>query len=389
VPWQVWPVAAGLVTGLVLAAAGRPRRRLPALLAALVCAGLVLAGAVAAWAFPVPVFPAPAGPHAVGTAVLEWTDPAREDRIVVAQLWYPAEPGADGPRAQYLGRTPGEARTVARAFLEQFGLPGFLLDGAARARTHAVPDAPPLGGAPHPVVLFSPGLSGVRTQNTAWAEDLASRGYVVAALDHPYDSAAVVLADGRTIRGTIRATGDDAEDQRVAEGAVAVRVADLRFALTRLEGVAFVDTARAVAAGHSLGGGAALLAVREDPRFAAGVDIDGYPYGPDPQPFDRPVLALTGGRSEGSPDYPERLERVLRASGGPSYRVTVPGAAHFTFTDAPLWLPPVPAIVGTLPRREGPRVTAAATAAFLDAALDGDAARARTDLARYGEVTAY
>jgi predicted dienelactone hydrolase len=48
------------------------------------------------------------------------------------------------------------------------------------------------------VVLFSPGLAGVRSQNTAWAQELASHGYVVVALDHPYDSAA--LADGRAPR---------------------------------------------------------------------------------------------------------------------------------------------------------------------------------------------
>ena len=50
------------------------------------------------------------------------------------------------------------------------------------------------------MVLFSPGLAGVRSQNTAWAQELASHGYVVVALDHPYDSAAVVLADGRAPR---------------------------------------------------------------------------------------------------------------------------------------------------------------------------------------------
>ena len=49
------------------------------------------------------------------------------------------------------------------------------------------------------MVLFSPGLAGVRSQNTAWAQELASHGYVVVALDHPYDSAAL-LADGRAPR---------------------------------------------------------------------------------------------------------------------------------------------------------------------------------------------
>ncbi|KJY27621.1 collagen alpha-5(VI) chain, partial [Streptomyces sp. NRRL S-444] len=94
------------------------------------------------------------------------------------------------------------------------GLPRILLDGLPRAHTHATFDAPVAGGGERfPVVLFSPGLGGVRTQNTAWAEELAGHGYVVVGLDHPYDSAGVVLTEGRTIRTKVSATGDDAEDE--------------------------------------------------------------------------------------------------------------------------------------------------------------------------------
>lgn len=214
--WQLLPVLAGAVVAapfafspLVRSRARRVRWWL-ALPGSLACAGLIATGPVTAWAFPVPVFPVPSGGFAVGTRVLQWTDPDRAEtftadpldrRTVVAQLWYPAQNSpADAPRAQYLGRTEDEARTVSEALARGVGLPGFLLDGIPRARTHAIPDAPVAAeGGRFPVVLFSPGSSGVRTQNTAWAEELASHGYVVAALDHPYDSAAVVLSDGRTI----------------------------------------------------------------------------------------------------------------------------------------------------------------------------------------------
>ncbi|MER7343669.1 hypothetical protein ABT403_38400, partial [Streptomyces sp. NPDC000075] len=92
-------------------------------------------------------------------------------------------------------RAAGDARTVSEALARGVGLPGFLIDGVPRAHSRAVFNAPVAdGGGRLPVVLFSPGSGGVRTQNTAWAEELASHGYVVAALDHPYDSAAVVLS---------------------------------------------------------------------------------------------------------------------------------------------------------------------------------------------------
>ncbi|MBN6056770.1 hypothetical protein JYK22_32885 [Nonomuraea sp. RK-328] len=383
---------------------------------------MTLAGAVTAWALPVPVFPEPSGPYAVGTTVVQWTDTGRAEpatsrrddlRVVVVQLWYPASgvTRAAG-RAGYLGRTEREARTVARGMAAYLGMPGLVLDQLPRATTRSVAGAPAADGR-FPVVLFSPGLGGVRTQNTAWAEELASRGYVVAALDHPYDSAVVTLADGRVIRTRVAATGDPAEDDRRAAAWTAVRAADLRFVLTRLGRLdrgedpdplaarrdgggeaagslaGRLDTGRAAVTGHSLGGAAALMAAREDPRFAAVIDIDGYPRDPAPGPYHQPALALVHDIEPGQErDYLDRLTRVLGLSTASGYRLTVPGSAHLTFTDAPLFLPPLPALVGSPGRDAGPRVTAAATAAFLDATLRGAPGDLASVLSAYGEPAA-
>ncbi|MEU6726643.1 hypothetical protein ABZ917_23330 [Nonomuraea wenchangensis] len=416
--WQLIPVLAGGAIALAFAApsllrrrAGRPARRArwwAALPASAACLALILAGAAAAWALPLPVFPEPSGAYAVGTTVVQWTDPDRaetatsrteDQRTVVVQLWYPARRDPAAPRAWYLGRTAQEARLVARGEADYLGLPRFVLDEAARAHARSVPDAPvTAGGGRFPVVLFSPGLGGVRTQSTAWAEELASRGYVVAALDHPYDSAVVTLTDGRTIRTRVTSTGDQAEDDRRAAGWTAVRAADLSFVLTQLGRVdrgeipglltGRLDLHRAAATGHSLGGAAALQAARQDPRFAAVIDIDGFPRDPAPRPFGQPVLALTHDVKPGEePDYIPRLTRVLQLSTATSYRLTVPGSAHLTFTDAPLFLPPLPTLVGSLGRTAGPRITAEATAAFLDAALRGESGDLAAALSRYGHLT--
>ncbi|MFF4345318.1 alpha/beta hydrolase family protein [Kitasatospora sp. NPDC001540] len=421
VRWQLWPVLAGAALALPFALvplvrgrAGRPVRRARwwvALPGSLACAGLLAAGPVAAWAFPVPEFPAPTGPFAVGTRVVQWTDPDRPEtatpdpadrRTVVVQLWYPAQDApADARRARYLGRTEQEARTVSAALARYAGLPGFLVDGVPSARSRAVPDAPVArDGGRFPVVLFSPGLGGVRTQNTAWAEELASHGYLVAALDHPYDSAAVVLADGRTVGTRVASTGDDAADEARAVEAADVRAADLGFVLTRLGDLdrgaggdplaGRLDTGRAAVTGHSLGGAAALWAARRDHRFAAVVDLDGYPRDPDPRPFPQPVLALTQDLGPATdPRYLPRLTGVLALGTATGYRLTVPGAAHLTFTDAPLYLPPVPSLVGSLGRTDGPRRTAAATLAFLDATLRHRPGDLSAALSAYGELTVH
>ncbi|MFD8596023.1 alpha/beta hydrolase family protein [Kitasatospora sp. NPDC059646] len=376
------------------------------------CAALIATGPAAAWAFPIPDFPRPSGRFAVGTRVLQWTDPARPEtftpdpddrRTVVVQLWYPARPAPpNAPRARYLGRTAEEARTVRDALADGAGLPGFLLDGATRARTRAVFDAPPAdGGGRFPLVLFSPGSSGARTQNTAWAEELASHGYLVAAVDHPYDCAAVVLDDGRTIRSATASSGDRDTDEALAAQWTAIRAADLRFVLDRLESLDHgerpgdplagrLDTTRAAVAGHSMGGAAALQAARNDPRFTAALDLDGYPHGPLTPALHQPALALTQAPSAATdPRYLPRLDQALTATTATAYRLTLPGTTHLTFTDSPLYLPPLPSLTGTLDRTEAVPAVTTTTLAFLDAVMTptpGDPAPA---LAAHGDLTTH
>ncbi|MFH9863640.1 alpha/beta hydrolase family protein [Streptomyces sp. NPDC017202] len=419
--WQMLPVLAGAVLALPFAVSpllrrrsGRPAWRARwwlALPGSAACVGLVATGPVAAWAFPVPVFPEPSGDFAVGTRVVQWTDPRRPEsftadphdrRTVVVQLWYPARQSPAGARrARYLGRTEHEARTVSDALAREAGLPGFLVDGVPRARTRSVFDAPVAdGGGRFPVVLFSPGSGGVRTQNTAWAEELASHGYVVAAVDHPYDSAAVVLADGRTIDTELASTGDRDKDDELAAGWTAVRAADLGFVLTQLDRLdrgeisgpltGRLDTGRVAVTGHSMGGAAALQAARRDHRFDAVIDLDGYPHGPASPSLHRPTLALTQAITpETDPRYLPRLTEALTLNTATSYRLTIPGAAHLTFMDGPLYLPPLPSVVGSLGRTESPRVVAALTLAFLDAVLRHEPGDLAGDLSAYGDLSVH
>ena len=64
-------------------------------------------------------------------------------------------------------------------------------------------------------------------------EDLASHGYVVAALDHPYDDVAFRLSDGRIVKEATRPSGGEKLLQYQRER-VNVRAQDVRFVLDQL-----------------------------------------------------------------------------------------------------------------------------------------------------------
>ena len=195
------------------------------------------------------------------------------------------------------------SRRVSAALAGTFGAPPFLLREAAVGRGRAVAGTRVAAGR-FPVVLFSPGNAGVRRQNSAWATDLASRGHVVVALDHPCDSALVVGPDGRGTTSTVRSTGDDARDRANAHLQVGLRAQQLRSALDELSrqdapnGLLgeHLDLGRVAATGHSLGGAAALRAATQDERIDAVVDLDGFPRGAGG--LDVPGLVGSLGREE-------------------------------------------------------------------------------------------
>jgi hypothetical protein len=146
-----------------------------------------------------PCLPEPTGPCPVGTTSLYLSDGSRPDpwaagvsaRELMVSLWYPAT-SSDGRRASYM--TPAESGLL----LASRGLSGVPQDALSTVRTGAVSDATPAGRQRSlPLVVLSPGFTMPRSALTALAEDLASHGYVVAGVDHTYESDATAFPDGR------------------------------------------------------------------------------------------------------------------------------------------------------------------------------------------------
>ncbi|HYQ65952.1 alpha/beta hydrolase family protein [Actinophytocola sp.] len=291
--------------------------------------GMVMAAVLVAPARAEPdvlVLPAPTGPHPVGVQRLHLVDVDRPDpwvpggpRELMVSVWYPAT-AARGARVPYA------SAEESRLLLDLYGITGVPADALTRVRTHARAGAPPVRHR-FPLVVLSPGLAFPRWTLTTLAEDLASRGYVVAGIDHTYEGAAVTFPDGRVARCVVCDGG--------ASGAaiVASRVRDISFVLDHVLARYrnMVDANRIMAAGHSIGGAAAAATMLADPRVDAGTNLDGSFQPPLTQDLPRPFLLMSG--EDRTPGHRPDWDRTWPHLTGWRRWLHLPGLGHSSFSD--------------------------------------------------------
>ena len=256
------------------------------------------------------------------------------------------------------------------------GITGVPPGALAAVRTNAVSDAPPAGlRRTLPLVVLSPGFTNSRSVLTALAEDLASHGYVVAGIDHTYESFGTAFPDGRITTCLAR------ERRRPGTGfwekLVAGRAADVSFVLNELTGAqpawpgaALIDLSRIAMAGHSIGGAAAIAALLADSRIRAGIDMDGTTYVPIPDHgLSRPFLFLgkQSNYTPGSGGNVTTWEHDWQLLTGWKRWLLVAGAVHASFTDLALLADQVGLDVGApLPGARSLDITRAYVRAFFD-----------------------
>ncbi|MFH8384172.1 alpha/beta hydrolase family protein [Kitasatospora sp. NPDC018058] len=318
--------------------------------------------------------PRPTGPYPIGTTSLHLTDQDREyplkpgkPRELMISFWYPtARPATGGDRARYMEPAAaahfGSAESVGRA---NYGFEAGRTDWAD-VRTHARADAPALPGGKRPVVLYSPGLGDPRTWGTALVEDLASRGYVVVTVDHTWEASEVQFPGGDLATSVFPELmgKPDLDIGAVLRTSLQTRVDDTRFVLDRLAGLRrdrslpagladSLDLDRIGMVGHSAGGFTALQTMHDDPRIAAGINLDGQLHFPGPDGrngvflpsvakdgLDRPFL-LMGTRSDDSGSYHQQpgWDALWQHSTGWHADLTMDGSRHGSYTDAQSLLP--------------------------------------------------
>jgi pimeloyl-ACP methyl ester carboxylesterase len=213
--------------------------------------------------------------------------------------------------------TPG----VLEQLSQMLSLPSFLFAPARRVITQVFTNAPAaVRVGPCPVILFSHGFGiGTVGQNTMQFCELASHGYVVVSIGHPYESSVMPFPDGRIVTAdmarwkrvlrefapgklkplTEAMNAANSLSQHDSAACAYVRALptidtsniiwadDTRFVIRMLERLhqsadsgsvpSMFDLSRIGIFGHSLGGMTAEKCILEEGRLAAGISYESFP----------------------------------------------------------------------------------------------------------------
>ncbi|TGJ87843.1 hypothetical protein E0Z10_g916 [Xylaria hypoxylon] len=243
-------------------------------------ASAVFLAALAATTALAQVFPSPGGPFRVRWENKELIDADRVDpfnashsrRMMISHFTPVAEKHCTRTcRVPYM---PGEIATIeddilADAFAyydwPQGLLGGLELDVCCRVSKRA-------NAYNFPTLLFGTGLNTTRLWYTDFAMEIASLGYQVIVMDHPYETDVVLFPDGEIIFGGN--IPNDPNNLTALEFGLEVRNDDVSFVLDTLK------VRKTVYFGHSFGGASAAAAARVEPRIQAALNLDGALWGP-------------------------------------------------------------------------------------------------------------
>ena len=353
--WQIVP-GYGFLLVLTLISF-RPPRKLP--LKILLSLFLIIA-ILPSMLLPVIELPTTTGPHSVGTHTYHWIDHNRQEwftnedfrdaRQLMVQIWYPAIPEEDRKPAPYFDHPDYRGPALASAG----NFPAFSLTYQHLTKTHSYTDAPVNDGGQFPVLILSHGLVGTRFLHTSLIEELVSHGYVVAALNHPYDANISVFPDGSTADYRSHIGPEVAYEDSVLlrRRQLNTRVEDIRFILDQMEQIqsgniksmlsGHLDLERVGVLGHSFGGATSVEVAARDTRIKACLVLDSWSLAVADsiikRGLEQPLLYM------GRPTWPDNrndllIRSLINNNSGPAYYLTLEGTHHFDYTDIPLFSP--------------------------------------------------
>ena len=262
--------------------------------------------------------PTPTGEYAVGTFTHTiYTD--RDEvlapgtkRVVPVRVYYPATKGSvEGlKKARYMSREIADGlKKTMHAPIDYDKS-----EAAGENVSECYENAPKIEGAKFPLIMFSSGFGSYREANSFLCLELASHGYVVISVGHPYDTALAELDDGTKIAlikdankkmyepaipgmfKVLKLAKAKGTDRELAGKLEELQNKYCKYIISRID-VWVEDTLSAVdyakesladlidfsygigATGHSLGGATSYMLCLYHDEFVCGANLDGALFG--------------------------------------------------------------------------------------------------------------
>ena len=313
------------------------------------------------WAVPVFTMPAPEGDFSIGSETFHWVDSSRLEwftdendndvREIMVQAWYPSENSDSIGTNSYMDFMNLRSKTLASAGK----IPAFLPSHLNMISTNTRNDVACSNKLEkYPLLIFSHGITGSRHLHQILFEHLASKGYVVFALDHSFDANLTIFPDGKIADYRSEITGHP-DSVLIREKQINTRAFDVGFIIDQIREIETgmidsklsgrLDLDRVALGGHSYGGATAILASHNHEIVKACVVLDGW-ISPIPdkvisEGINVPFLFM-GRPSWHDSDYPgnyERLADLITHSSNEKYDLRVNQTLHLDYTDIPLMSP--------------------------------------------------
>ena len=319
--------------------------------------------------FPVVRLHKPTGPHLVGTKIMSFVDTSRieklsnsnEYRNVPVQVWYPTSNIKGKKAANWINSSE------AMDFLsESWNLPN-ILEHFSLVKTHSYLNTDVSEKEKkYPVILFSGGYGMFNGQNVIQMEELASKGYIVFSVGHPYEDFACIYPDGKITPSSKKQSAilsddtskainnakkskineNDAEFDRTiirnakfSNASAKLWSNDMSFTINKITDMNSgkinsifldkLDIESIGAFGHSFGGAASSQLCIQDNRVKAFINMDGTPFGDSPDKIiNQPFMILTHKKNE-KPNIPYGYSKNQK-----NFMVVyIDGAEHMNFSD--------------------------------------------------------
>jgi len=294
--------------------------------------------------------PKPIGKYIIGTDVFDWEDKYRDEwftpnkidsRKISVQIWYPAIEKSDS-LYPYLDHPELRIEAIAN----QINQSKNLVKPVTNVKGNSYYKAKPINKK-FPLILFSHGFGGYKTQNMIAIEALVSRGYIVISADHTHDANITIFKNGNIVDHNFDILNNVPKEKfwNIRIPQINTRAADISFMIDKLQLMKnhpiynSIDFNNIGVFGMSTGGATSVQASWNDTRISACLNLDGWfvPIVDDiiNTGIKIPFCYIGQNEWEGIPLNYEKLDKFYKNCTSDSYLLKINKTKHFDYSDSP------------------------------------------------------